>query len=145
MEMNIGMRGGKRFGRWLWIGITCLPTVAIPGLVTLSGMTLSMARADEPLGVAASYGAGVHAYYDGNYQAAYDALTAAIEAGGRTRGQRRPNLRIRCRQAPRRADRLPLRSPGPRDGAGRRRWATPTASISSTRPGSDTFRVQNTR
>ena len=27
-----------------------------------------------------------------------------------------------------------LRSPRPRDGAGRRRWATPTASISSTRP-----------
>ena len=81
MEMNIGMRGGKRFGRWLWIGVTCLPTVAIPGLVALSGMTPSMARADEPLGVAASYGAGVHAYYDGNYQAAYDALTAAIEAG----------------------------------------------------------------
>jgi mono/diheme cytochrome c family protein len=81
MEMNIGMRGGKRFGRWLWIGVTCLPTVAIPGIVTLPGTTQALLRADEPLGVAASYGAGVHAYYDGNYQTAYDALTAAIEAG----------------------------------------------------------------
>ena len=81
MEMNNGMRGGKRFGRWLWIGVTCLPTVAIPGIVTLPGTTPSLVRADEPLGVAASYGAGVHAYYDGNYQTAYDALTAAIEAG----------------------------------------------------------------
>ena len=35
----------------------------------------------EPLAVASSYGAGVHAYYDGDYQTAYDALTAAIEAG----------------------------------------------------------------
>ena len=81
MDMNNGKRGGKRVGRWLWIGVSCLPTVAIPGLVTLPGTTSSIARADEPLGVAASYGAGVHAYYDGNYQAAYDALTAAIEAG----------------------------------------------------------------
>jgi len=81
MEMNIGMRGGKRFGRWLWIGVSCLPTVAIPGIVTLPGTTQALLRADEPLGVAASYGAGVHAYYDGNYQTAYDALTAAIEAG----------------------------------------------------------------
>jgi len=81
MEINGGMRGRMRFDRWLWIGVTCLPTVAIPGIVTLPGTTPSMTRADEPLGVAASYGAGVHAYYDGNYQAAYDALTAAIEAG----------------------------------------------------------------
>ena len=66
MEMNIGKRGGKRVGRWLWIGVSCLPTVAIPGLVTLPGTTPSITRADEPLGVAASYGAGVHAYYDGN-------------------------------------------------------------------------------
>jgi hypothetical protein len=81
MDMNNGKQGGKRFDRWLWIGVTCLPTVAIAGLVALPGTTPSIARADEPLGVAASYGAGVHAYYDGNYQAAYDALTAAIEAG----------------------------------------------------------------
>lgn len=81
MEMKNGMRGGRRLGRWLWIGVSCLPTVAIPGIVSLPGTPPSLLRADEPLGVAASYGAGVHAYYDGNYQTAYDALTAAIEAG----------------------------------------------------------------
>lgn len=81
MVKNIGMRGGKRFGRWLWIGVTALPTVAIPGLLTLAGATPTRVLADEPLGVAASYGAGVHAYYDGDYQTAYDSLTAAIEAG----------------------------------------------------------------
>ncbi len=62
---------GMRFGRWLWLGVTCLPMAMLP----------AAARADEPLGVSASYGAGVHAYFDGDYQTAYDALTAAIEAG----------------------------------------------------------------
>ena len=67
-------RGG-RFEAWLWAGLTCLPTVVLP-----SG-AWSPTRADEPLAVSSSYGSGVHAYFDGNYQAAYDALTAAIEAG----------------------------------------------------------------
>ena len=67
-------RGG-RFEAWLWAGLTCLPTVVLPG------GAWSPAQADEPLAVSSSYGSGVHAYFDGNYQAAYDALTAAIEAG----------------------------------------------------------------
>jgi len=80
MESNgnrVRQRAGRagRFERWLWVGVTCLPTV------TLSGAAMTPARADEPLAVAASYGAGVHAYYNGNYQVAYDALTASIEAG----------------------------------------------------------------
>jgi len=65
-------KGRKRGGHWLWIGVACLPTMALPAPAI---------RAEEPLAVASSYGAGVHAYYDGDYQTAYDALTAAIEAG----------------------------------------------------------------
>lgn len=71
--------GGMRIGRWLWVGVTCLPTVALPALIVATASV--DVRADEPLGVSASYGAGVHAYFDGDYQTAYDALTAAIEAG----------------------------------------------------------------
>ena len=68
-------KGSTGIGRWLWIGVACLPTAALPAI------SMGPARADEPLAVASSYGAGVHAYYDGDYQTAYDALTAAIEAG----------------------------------------------------------------
>ena len=71
--------GGMRIGRWLWVGVTCLPTAALPALFVATSP--SPVRAEEPLGVSASYGAGVHAYFDGDYQGAYDALTAAIEAG----------------------------------------------------------------
>lgn len=71
--------GGMRIGRWLWIGVTCLPTAGVPALMVAT--TATPVRAEEPLGVSASYGAGVHAYYDGDFQGAYDALTAAIEAG----------------------------------------------------------------
>lgn len=71
--------GGMRIGRWLWIGVTCLPTAGVPALLVAT--TPAPVRAEEPLGVAASYGAGVHSYFNGDYQAAYDALTAAIEAG----------------------------------------------------------------
>ncbi len=66
---------GGRFEAWLWAGLTCLPTVMLAGSVSMP------VRADEPLAVASSYGAGVHAYFNGNYQTAYDSLTAAIEAG----------------------------------------------------------------
>lgn len=69
----------SRVGRWLRIGISCLPTAAL--VTALAGPAAVVARADEPLAVSSSYGAGVHAYYDGDYQAAYDRLTAAIEAG----------------------------------------------------------------
>lgn len=68
-------KGATGIGRWLWIGVACLPTAALPAI------SMRPVRADEPLAVASSYGAGVHAYYDGDYQTAYDALTAAIEAG----------------------------------------------------------------
>lgn len=71
--------GESRVGRWLRIGIRCLPTAAL--VAVLSGPSATVTRADEPLAVASSYGSGVHAYYDGDYQTAYDALTAAIEAG----------------------------------------------------------------
>ena len=62
-----------RFGRWLWISVVCLP-----GLVPVCS---TLRAAEENIAVTSSYGAGVHAYYDGNYSAAYDALTASIEAG----------------------------------------------------------------
>lgn len=64
----IGSIGSRR---WWWVGVACLPVATL----------VAEARGDEPLAVASSYGAGVHAYYDGDWQGAYDALTAAIEAG----------------------------------------------------------------
>ena len=71
------IKGEFGFGRRMRIGIGCLPVAALVALL----LPAATARADEPLAVSSSYGAGVHAYYDGDYQTAYDALTAAIEAG----------------------------------------------------------------
>ena len=70
------IKGEFGFGRRMRIGIGCLPVAALVALL----LPAATARADEPLAVSSSYGAGVHAYYDGDYQTAYDALTAAIEA-----------------------------------------------------------------
>lgn len=49
-------------------------------LAAASGMT-SAVSAGDPLSISRLYGAGVHAYFSGDYLRSYDDLTAAIEAG----------------------------------------------------------------
>ena len=63
---------GKRPLTVAWRGVVAL--VAVAGGVT-------RAQTIENLALARTYGAGVHAYFSGDFDRCYDELTAAIEAG----------------------------------------------------------------
>jgi hypothetical protein len=63
------------------------PAAALATLVVAAGVLLGPVRAEpvttEVTALARAYGAGVHAYFSGDAQRAYDDLTQAIEAGTR--------------------------------------------------------------
>jgi len=63
------------------------PAVGLASLVVAAGVLLGPVRAEpvttEVTALARAYGAGVHAYFSGDAQRAYDDLTQAIEAGTR--------------------------------------------------------------
>jgi hypothetical protein len=63
------------------------PAVGLASLVVAAGGLLGAVRAEpvmtEVTALARAYGAGVHAYFSGDAQRAYDDLTQAIEAGTR--------------------------------------------------------------
>lgn len=61
-------------GRWRTGGLMAACLVAC-------GATVSAAPTIESLPLAAAYGSGVHSYFAGDYQRAYDELSQAIEGG----------------------------------------------------------------
>jgi tetratricopeptide (TPR) repeat protein len=62
------MQSGRLVGGWIG---TCLAAVLVVGA----------AQAREEAVLAVAYGHGVHAYHSGDYQRAYDDLSAAIDGG----------------------------------------------------------------
>jgi hypothetical protein len=65
-----------RSSRWLAVTL-----VVVAGAATISGGRAQVAIENLPLST--TYGAGVHAFFSGDLERSYDALTAAIAAGTR--------------------------------------------------------------
>ena len=64
-----------------WLGRQWRMGGLVAACLTAFGVTASAAPTIESLPLAAAYGSGVHSYFAGDYQRAYDELSQAIEGG----------------------------------------------------------------